>query len=379
MNLSIAMAQHQPFNPWVVPDSFSVYELATDEVKPWIHPHWRTQRAVHPIWAYVVGMYFLLLGTLAIGGNTMVLRMFARYEVLRTPANVLVMNLTLSDLCLMLSLVPECLVNFFSGGAWRFGEIACQIHAFCGALFGYSQITTLMLISWDRYNVIVNGFSRRPLTYCKVTTLVIFNWIWSLGWAVAPLVGWGYYTLDGMLGTCSFDSYTTDLSNKTHILAACIFQYLLPIIVIIVCYVFIVRTVYRHESELRQQAKKMNVNSLRSNSEQEATSAEIRASKVAIINVTLWIFAWTPFTVVSMLGVFGDTSLIGPVASELPVIMAKTSAVYNPIIYALSHPKYRECLKEMFPWLCIVITPSKVKKAPAPVDNSSVESAKVEI
>lgn len=157
------MAQHQPFNPWVVPDSFSVYELATDEVKPWIHPHWRTQRAVHPIWAYVVGMYFLLLGTvaliqdmrsvflnfllpisvqgtLAIGGNTMVLRMFARYEVLRTPANVLVMNLTLSDLCLMLSLVPECLVNFFSGGAWRFGEIACQIHAFCGMHSQRAQI-----------------------------------------------------------------------------------------------------------------------------------------------------------------------------------------------------------------------------------------------
>ena len=153
---------------------------------------------------------------------------------------------------------------------------------------------------------------------------------------------------------CSFDSYTTDLSNKTHILAACIFQYLLPIIVIIVCYVFIVRTVYRHESELRQQAKKMNVNSLRSNSEQEATSAEIRASKVAIINVTLWIFAWTPFTVVSMLGVFGDTSLIGPVASELPVIMAKTSAVYNPIIYALSHPKYRE-VSSFYYWFLVKI------------------------
>ena len=247
-----------------------------------------------------------------------------------------------------------------------------ETYRLAGALFGYSQITTLMLISWDRYNVIVNGFNGKPLTYCKVITLVIFNWIWSLAWAVGPLVGWGYYTLDGMLGTlvtflfvllllpiqtnqtnplvlmhvilfrCSFDSYSTDLSNQTHILAACIFQYIFPILVIIICYVFIVRTVFRHECELRQQAKKMNVSSLRRNSEQETTSAEIRASKVAIINVTLWIFAWTPFAVVSMLGVFGDSSLIGPIVSEIPVIMAKTSAVYNPIIYALSHPKYRE-------------------------------------
>ena len=63
MNSTLALAQHQPFNPWVLPDTFSVYELAPDEVRPWLHPHWQTQRAVHPIWSYMVGVYFLLLGT----------------------------------------------------------------------------------------------------------------------------------------------------------------------------------------------------------------------------------------------------------------------------------------------------------------------------
>lgn len=90
-----------------------------------------------------------------------------------------------------------------------------------GAFFGYSQITTLTsklhstfitlrfdklnrfcaVISWDRYNVIVKGFNAGPMTYTKVTLLIIFNWIWSFGWAVSPLVGWGLYALDGMLGT----------------------------------------------------------------------------------------------------------------------------------------------------------------------------------
>ena len=109
-------------------------------------------------------------------------------------------------------------------------------------------------------------------------------------------------------------------------------------------YYFIVQAIFKHEDELRQQAKKMNVTSLRSNADQETVSAEIRAAKIAIINVTLWIFAWTPFTAISMVGTWYDNSFVTPLMSELPVLCAKTSALYNPIIYALSHPKYREVI-----------------------------------
>jgi r-opsin len=63
------------------------------------------------------------------------------------------------------------------------------------------DISKFTVISWDRYNVIVKGFSGQPLSYAKVTLLILFNWIWAFGWALAPLVGWGLYALDGMLGT----------------------------------------------------------------------------------------------------------------------------------------------------------------------------------
>jgi len=144
---------------------------------------------------------------------------------------------------------------------------------------------------------------------------------------------------------CSFDTYSTTLNHKSYILAACFCTYLMPIIIIVGCYAAIVRTVFHHEDELRQQAKRMNVTSLRTNEDQDAVSAEIRAAKVAIVNVTLWIFAWTPFTAISMLGTWHDNTFVTPLISELPIVCAKTSALYNPIIYALSHPKYREVCK----------------------------------
>ena len=172
------------------------------------------------------------------------------------------------------------------------------------------------------------------------------------------------------------------MNHKSFILASCFFQYLGPIIVIIGCYYFIVRAVFNHEDELRQQAKKMNVTSLRSgNQDQDAVSAEIRAAKVAVVNITLWIFAWTPFAVVSMLGTWYDGSFVTPLMSELPVVFAKTSALYNPIIYALSHPKYRECLKELYPWLCITVGNNKTgaNRSNRPGgDDQSTNSTKTE-
>ena len=61
-NVSLPAAQRQSFNPWNIPDDFSVYDMAPDHVKPLLHPHWKTQKAVHPIYAYFFGIYYLTMG-----------------------------------------------------------------------------------------------------------------------------------------------------------------------------------------------------------------------------------------------------------------------------------------------------------------------------
>ena len=175
---------------------------------------------------------------------------------------------------------------------------------------------------------------------------------------------------------CSFDAVTTTMNNKSYLMAAFFSNYVLTVSIIAGCYYFIVQAVFHHEDELRQQAKKMNVTSLRSNADQQQASAEIRIAKVSIMNVTLWLVSWTPFAVICLLGTWGDTSKITPLISELPIILSKTSCAYNPIIYALSHPKYRECLKELYPWMCIV--PDSKKGVKHGGDTQSTASARTE-
>ena len=47
-----------------------------------------------------------------------------------------------------------------------------------------------------------------PLTFQKGVILILISWIWSFGWSITPLLGslksplgWGYFAMDGMLGT----------------------------------------------------------------------------------------------------------------------------------------------------------------------------------
>ena len=166
--MALAQKSSATFDPWALPDTFTLYAYATEDIRSFLHPHWHTFKAVHPAFYYFLGLFYFFIGSAALFGNAIVLKIFSRFQALRTPANMLVMNLAVSDLILMLALFPECVYNFFLGGPWRFGEMGCQIHAFLGALCGYNQIFTLVAISYDRYNVIVKGFSGTPLTFSKL-------------------------------------------------------------------------------------------------------------------------------------------------------------------------------------------------------------------
>ena len=71
--------------------------------------------------------------------------------------------------------------------------------------------------------------------------------------------------LEGLFITCSYDYLSDDWNHKSFILYAFIFNYCVPVTFVIFFYSQIVKAVVSHEAALKAQAKKMNVDSLRSN------------------------------------------------------------------------------------------------------------------
>ena len=51
-----------------------------------------------------------------------------------------------------------------------------------------------------------------------------------------------------------------------------------------------------------------------------------------------------------MCPVFGAREIVTPIVSQIPSFLAKTASCFNPIVFASSHPKYREAIFEKFGW-----------------------------
>lgn len=85
----------------------------------------------------------------------------------------------------------------------------------------------------------------------------------------------------------------------------------------------------------------MNVTSLRSNVDQNAQSAEMRIAKAALANIALWVAMWAPYASIVLQGALGNQDNITPIVTIFPALICKCASIANPIVYAISHPKYR--------------------------------------
>ncbi|XP_046633109.1 compound eye opsin BCRH2-like [Daphnia pulicaria] len=262
--------------------------------------------------------------------------------------------------------------NSFNDGIWLFGPAACELYACLGSIFGATSICTMAVIAYDRYNVIVKGMAGTKMTSKREATLIACCWIYATGWSITPYFGFGRYIPEGILDSCSFDYLTRDEQVKSflifvsmHVFVHAYFCILHPVGY---CYYFIVTTIFDHEKTLREQAKKMNVTSLRSNADSNAASAEIKIAKVALCNIALWAAMWTPYASIVLKGLIGDQSTITPLVTILPALIAKSASICNPVVYAISHPKFRLALQEKYPWFCI--------NEPVKSDNESICSTK---
>uniref|UniRef100_I6TPU8 Onychopsin n=1 Tax=Euperipatoides rowelli TaxID=49087 RepID=I6TPU8_EUPRO len=326
----------------------------------WVHPHWYQFPPQTDLMHFIFGLSICVLGIFSVIGNFSVMWVFSGIKGLRTPSNLFIINLAFSDFMMMATNFPIYVYNSYQT-QWAFGSLVCEIYGFCGAFFGTLSIVTMAVISVDRYYVIVKPFVvMRKMNHTRASGIIAGVWIYVLAWCIPPFLGWNAYVVEGFLTTCSFDYLSQDIFNRAFVFGLFIGAYAFPLAVIVYCYFYIVKEVAKHEAEFKKKAKEMNVASLRGNEEFMKKRREIKTAKIALSIIFLWVFAWTPYAAVALMGVFTDQSKITPLLSQLPAVFAKTASVYNPLVYAISHPKFRAGLRKKLPWLtCIPIEESK--------------------
>ncbi|KAK7008556.1 Melanopsin [Halocaridina rubra] len=328
--------------------NYTVVDTVPKELLHMVDAHWYQFPPMNPLWYSLVGFFMVVMGTLSIVGNFVVIWVFMNTKSLRTPANLLVVNLALSDFLMMLTNFPPMVVSCY-WQTWTLGAFFCEIYAFFGSLYGCVSIWTMVWITLDRYNVIVKGVSGEPLTSSGAMARIGGTWAVSLAWCLPPFFGWNRYVPEGNMTACGTDYLTEGMTSQSYLFIYSVWVYIFPLLFNIYLYTFIIKAVANHEKQMREQAKKMGVKSLRSE-ESQKTSTECRLAKVALMTVSLWFMAWTPYFIINYTGMLNKSS-VTPLFSIWGSVFAKANAVYNPIVYAISHPKYRAAMEKKLPCL----------------------------
>ncbi|XP_029691349.1 melanopsin-A isoform X2 [Takifugu rubripes] len=251
---------------------------------------------------YTIGSVILVIGITGMIGNFLVIYAFCRSRSLRTPANMFIINLAVTDLLMCVTQTPI----FFTTSMykrWIFGEKGCELYAFCGALFGICSMITLTVIAIDRYFVIT-----RPLTSIGVLSrkrafvILMTVWIYSLGWSLPPFFGWSAYVPEGLLTSCTWDYMTFSPSVRAYTMLLFIFVFFLPLFIIIYCYFFIFRAIRATNKAVGKVNGSVHSHSRRRESVKnfQRLQNEWKMAKIALMVILLYVISWSPYSCVAL-------------------------------------------------------------------------------
>uniref|UniRef100_A0A673FXU3 Melanopsin-A n=1 Tax=Sinocyclocheilus rhinocerous TaxID=307959 RepID=A0A673FXU3_9TELE len=301
---------------------------------------------------YTIGAVILTVGITGMLGNFLVIYAFSRSRTLRTPANLFIINLAITDFLMCATQAPI----FFTTSMhkrWIFGEKGCELYAFCGALFGICSMITLMVIAVDRYFVITRPLaSIGVLSQKRALLILLIAWAYSLGWSLPPFFGWSAYVPEGLLTSCTWDYMTFTPSVRAYTMLLFIFVFFIPLIVIIYCYFFIFRSI----RSTNEAVGKINGDNKRDSIKQfQRLKNEWKMAKIALIVILMYVISWSPYSTVALTAFAGYSDMLTPYMNSVPAVIAKASAIHNPIIYAITHPKYRLAIAKYIPCLRVLL------------------------
>uniref|UniRef100_A0A8D3DGA1 Opsin 4b n=1 Tax=Scophthalmus maximus TaxID=52904 RepID=A0A8D3DGA1_SCOMX len=297
---------------------------------------------------YTIGIVILAVGITGMLGNFLVIYAFCRSRGLRTPSNIFIINLAVTDFLMCFTQTPVFFITSMHK-RWIFGKKGCELYAFCGALFGICSMMTLMVIALDRYVVITRPLaSLGVMSRRKALSILAVAWVYSMGWSLPPFFGWSAYVPEGMMTSCSWDYMTFTPSVRSYTMLLFTFVFFIPLSIIIICYCCIFRAI-RHATRA---ISKINSQGTRDSAKKfHKMRSEWKMAKIALIVILLFVISWAPYSCVALTAFAGYADMLTPYMNSVPAVIAKASAIHNPIIYAITHPKYRSALSRYIPYL----------------------------
>ncbi|XP_048865208.1 opsin-3 isoform X2 [Brienomyrus brachyistius] len=297
--------------------------------------------------AFTIG----IIGVFGFCNNVIVLVLYYKFKRLRTPTNLLLVNISISDLLVSLFGINFTFASCIKGG-WVWNSPTCIWDGFSNSLFGVVSIMSLSTLAYERYIRVVHAkVVDFPWAWRAITQI----WLYSLAWTGVPLFGWNQYVLETHQLGCSLDWSSKDPNDSSYIIFFLLACFFVPIGIMAYCYGNILYTVRMLQS----------IQDLQTAQVIKVLCYEKKVTAMFLLMISCFLVCWTPYAVVSMLEAFGKKKVITPSLSVIPSFLAKSSTMYNFLIYITMSRKFRRCLLQL---LCsrLLRLQQSIKERPLP-------------
>ncbi|XP_031708050.1 C-X-C chemokine receptor type 1 [Anarrhichthys ocellatus] len=284
-----------------------------------------------PTAALTLCVILIAIFLLAIPGNLLVGWVIGTSRQALTPSDVYLFHLTIAD-GLMALTIPFWAVALTEG--WIFGDFMCKLLSLVTDANFYTSILFLACISIDRYLVIVHA-SESLRSRQRMCSRLLCAAVWALGWALALPALFNDAIEQNSRMTCS---ETFDIGSASSWRIATrgfrhIFGFLLPLLVMAICYSVTIARLLRTRSFKKH-----------------------RAMKVIIAVVIVFLLCWTPYHITMMVDTVQRADLIPFSCTlkrsvNLALVITNSLALFhsciNPVLYAFVGEKFRNKMTQL--------------------------------
>ncbi|XP_072308449.1 parapinopsin-like [Eucyclogobius newberryi] len=260
--------------------------------------------------------------------NATVIIVSLMHKQLRQPLNYALVNIAVADLgTALMGGIPTVITNAY--GYFSLGRTGCVLEGFMVALCGITSLCTVALIAVERMFVVCKPLGRVSFDKKHALGGIALAWLWSFAWNLPPLFGWGRLELEGVGTSCAPDWHNTDPSNVSYILSYFAVCFAVPFTIILLSYGKLLWTLHK-------------VSKMDGVAGGAVAKSEARVAYMVVLMVMTFLLSWMPYATLALVVVFHPTVQISPLVGTIPVYLAKSSTVYNPIIYIYLNKQFRK-------------------------------------
>ncbi|XP_072520835.1 chemerin-like receptor 1 [Salminus brasiliensis] len=255
---------------------------------------------------------------LGVAGNGLVI-WIAGFKLKRSVNTTWYLSLAVSDLMLCFFL-PFGVIDMVKND-WAFGFFMCKFWSFFMLLNMFSSVFLLVIISVDRCVVVMFPvWAQNQRTFRKASVAVVLMWITSAVLSTPSAVFHNVLHDDHNQAKFCFYGYINDQNHFAEVACEFIFGFVIPILIIVICYVVIIRKL--KTSQTKQFKKPF---------------------KILTVVIATFLICWLPFHTVALMDLnFEEYKSFLPTGYVFVIILASANSALNPYLYAFMGQDFKK-------------------------------------